>query len=153
MWKLKNYRIYPELWGIALFLSIMLPNFMWMLLPAPVDILRRGTQTPLLDQLISVIQVLMVAATCFLINRTYHPPVEQKNLIGICLSVFLYLFGWIFYYLGITGWMVILILSLTPSAAFVLFNKGRKNGFGYGLSWMFLILHTLRGFLNYVNIS
>ena len=150
MWKLKNYRFGVDLWGLALFVLIMLPNFVWLILPTPKDILRQGTLTPGLDQVMNITQYLMIGALCFLINRSFHPPVEQSSLIGICFLVFLYLFGWIFYYVGFTAWPVIGILSIAPSLAFVLFARSRKNGPGLLLSLLFLFLHTLRSFLNYV---
>ena len=87
---------------------------------------------------------------CFLINKTFHRPVEQRNLIGICTAVILYLFGWIFYFMGFTGPLVIITLSVSPCLAFLLFAWGRKNGFGVLFSFLFLILHTLRGILNYL---
>ncbi len=36
----KGYRFGVEVWGLVLFIGIMLPNFVWFAVPAPNDILR-----------------------------------------------------------------------------------------------------------------
>lgn len=40
MWNFKNYQLGFDPWGLALFLTIMLPNFVWFAFPAPNDMLR-----------------------------------------------------------------------------------------------------------------
>ena len=37
---LKNYKLSFEIWGLLLFLIVMIPNFIWFAIPAPNDILR-----------------------------------------------------------------------------------------------------------------
>lgn len=149
MWNPKNYRLHLDIWGLGLFVMIMMPNFIWAWIPAPEDIFRRGTVTPNLDLLSSIIQVFMVAFLCFFVNRRGHNAVEQRSMLGICLSVTLYLFGWIFYYIGFQGSINVLILSLSPCAAFLFYTWSRKNGPAFAVTVIFAILHTLRGVLNY----
>ena len=150
MWNPKNYRLHLDSWGLGLFVMIMLPNFIWLAIPAPRDILRSGTLTPTLDLVSSIVQIFMVCFLCLFVNRQSHPAVEQKAMLGICFSVTLYLFGWIFYYIGFTGPMVILVLSLSPCLSFLFYTWSRKNGPAFVAAALFAVLHTLRSILNFL---
>ena len=66
---LKNYRIGFDWIGLILFLIIMIPNFIWFVVPAPNDVLRTESVTGTIDSIASVCQVLMVASLCLVINR------------------------------------------------------------------------------------
>ena len=149
MWKLKNYHLGFDFHALLLFLTIMLPNLLWLLIPAPKDILRQGTVTPRLDFVSSVVQSFMVGFMCVLINRAGYSYLEQKSMIGICFSVFFYLFGWISYYVGLVTPVVIVILCLAPCASCLFYTWGRKNGPAFILTALFTVLHTIRGILNY----
>ncbi len=46
---LKQYRFGFDPWGLLLFLLVMLPNFIWFAVPAPDDILRVDSATPVVD--------------------------------------------------------------------------------------------------------
>ena len=72
----KKYRFGFDIWGLALFLIIMIPNFIWFAVPAPNDILRTNSITEIPDRIASVCQVLMVIALCVLIN-------EERNKLSI----------------------------------------------------------------------
>lgn len=61
----KKYKITVDIWAILLFLAIMLPNFIWFVFPAPNDILRAESITPVLDEAASISQVLFVAMLVF----------------------------------------------------------------------------------------
>ena len=58
---LKQYRFGFDLSGLLLFLLVMLPNFIWFAVPAPNDVLRADSVTPVVDVIASVCQVLTVA--------------------------------------------------------------------------------------------
>ena len=66
---LKKYKLGFDIWGALLFLIIMVPNFIWFVVPAPNDILRADSITKTLDTVASVCQVLMIIVLCILINR------------------------------------------------------------------------------------
>ena len=149
MWKIRNYRISLDIWGLCLYIAIMLPSLVWLCIPAPNDILRNGTETLALDRVSFFVQVLTVAAVCLVINRTFHQPVNHFIAMGIALSVVVYLFGWIAYYMGFVGVPVILILCISPCVAFLFQTWGKRNGLGFLLALLFLVLHTIRGILNY----
>ena len=50
----KKYRLGFDIWGALLFLIIMVPNFIWFVVPAPNDILRVDSITKTLDTVASV---------------------------------------------------------------------------------------------------
>ena len=64
MWSIKSYKLGLDPWRLALFLLIMLPNFVWFALPAPNDVLRSESVTPLADSAAQVFQIVMAAALC-----------------------------------------------------------------------------------------
>ena len=61
---LKKYKMGFNIWGLILFLIIMIPNFYWFKVPAPNDVLRTESVTEKLDIIASVCQVLMLTALC-----------------------------------------------------------------------------------------
>ena len=147
---LKKYKIGFDIWGLILFLVIMIPNFIWFAVPAPNDILRVESATKVVDAVGSVCQVLMVLALCVFIHR------DRTNLnftsliivtIVFCLAYFL---CWILYYLGMTGVLVVLGLTIFPCLAFLCFAIDRKNIFAVFLTIVFTVCHFIYGLVNFV---
>lgn len=56
----KKYKFGFDIWGMIVFLIIMLPNFIWFAVPAPNDILRTESITVIIDAIGSICQVLMI---------------------------------------------------------------------------------------------
>ena len=54
---LKKYKIGFDIWGALLFLIIMIPNFIWFVVPAPNDILRAESITETVDTVAIVCQI------------------------------------------------------------------------------------------------
>ena len=104
----------------------MLPNFVWFTAPPANDILRAESVTPLLDGVGQVLQAVMAAALCAVVNRVRGGPVKGWAVGGV-LCVALYLAGWAAYYAGITRPAVILTLCLAPCGAFLSFALARKT--------------------------
>lgn len=50
----RKYRVGFDFRGLILFLIIMIPNFIWFIVPAPNDILRNDSLTPHIDMIASV---------------------------------------------------------------------------------------------------
>jgi len=46
---LNKYKISFDIWALLLFLIIMIPNFIWLAIPAPNDILRTDSITKTID--------------------------------------------------------------------------------------------------------
>ena len=71
---LKKYKLGFDIWSLVLFLIIMIPTFIWSVVPTPNAILRVTSITKILDMIASICQVLMIIALCILINQ------ERKKL-------------------------------------------------------------------------
>lgn len=147
---LKKYKLSFDVWGLLLFLIVMIPNFIWFVLPAPNDILRANSITEMFDMVASVCQVLMIAALCIFQN------IESKKLyvshyimvvIGCCL---LYFASWIVYYAGIVNAIVVLGLTIPPCLAFLFFAIDRKNGVAILPISVFAICHLVYGVANFI---
>ena len=99
---LKKYKLSFDIWGLLLFLIIMIPNFIWFLYPAPNDVLRADSVTGGIDSIASVSQVLMVMVLCIFVNKE-RCKLRMSSLIIITLICgLLYFACWIsYYYIGI----------------------------------------------------
>lgn len=150
MFDVRKYRMGFDLWGLLLFLAIMLPNIIWFLVPAPVDILRSPSVTPAIDTVASVFQVIMVAAICILRNDICRKPMGKRWRGGIAAAVLFYYAGWGFYYAGVTNTSIILDLCIAPCAAFILFALARKNAVAFAAAVVFILCHGYYGIVNFV---
>lgn len=150
MWNLKNYRFGFDPWGFGLFLLIMLPNLVWFAVPAPNDILRAQSATPLLDSIGQVFQAIMVAALCGVRNIARDKPMKRGFQNGTLLPTLLYIIGWRAYDTGAVGSVVILSLTLAPCAAFLAFSLGRKNGIAVVSAGAFTICHLIFAIVNFL---
>ena len=147
---LKHYRVSFDLPGILLFLMIMLPNFIWFSVPIPNDILRAESVTPQLDFVASVVQAVMIAALCILINRDAPRPMSMNARLGVLMALLFYFIGWILYYLGFMGPVVILILCFAPCIAFLVFSAARQNAVAFVTAGLFLFLHLIFVLVNFL---
>lgn len=150
MWPVKNYRFGLDLWGLALFFAIMLPNFVWFAIPAPNDILRVESATPLLDSAAQVFQIVMAASLCAITNLTRDKPMKHRYLAGTAACTLLYFTAWTAYYAGIVNAPVILALCLAPCGAFLLFALGRKNGAALVSAGLFTACHLIFTLVNFI---
>lgn len=150
MWNLRHYKLGFDPWGLALFLIVMLPNFIWFALPAPNDILRSESVTPLADTIAQVFQIVMVMALCTIINVTRDKPMKWKHQISITVCIALYFAGWTAYYAGMTNAAVILGLCLAPCGAFLFFALARKNTAALISAGCFAVCHLVFAVQNYI---
>ena len=127
MFHIHNYRFHFDIHGLIIFLLIMIPNFIWFAVPAPNDILRNESVTPSIDMIASIVQVIMVAALCMLVNVQYKKPMKRGFLLGIIATIVLYYCGWILYDMGNVNPVVILDMCIAPCVAFIVFAIAKKN--------------------------
>ena len=148
---LQKYKLSFDIWGLLLFLIIMIPNFIWFAVPAPNDILRTKSITETTDTVASVCQVLMITALCIFRNRDKSKKICVNHFIiamaGCCL---LYFLSWIVYYEGIVNAIVILGLTIPPCLAFLFLAIERKNGVALIPIIIFTICHLIYGVVNFV---
>ncbi len=147
---LKQYRFGFDPWGLLLFLLVMLPNFIWFAVPAPNDILRTDSVTPVVDAIGSVFQVLTVACLCFVIHNDRSKLRFSPLIITAIVCVAIYYIGWALYYTANVSPTVILLLTVPPCLAFILFAADRKNLPAVVLAAGFTVCHLIFGVVNYL---
>ena len=146
----KRYKLSFEIWGLLLFLIIMIPNFIWFAIPAPNDILRAKSITEMVDTVSSVCQILMIVAICIIRNRESKKLCISPFIIMAAACYLLYVASWIAYYSGMTNVVVILGLTIPPCLAFLFFAIDRKNGIALIPISIFTICHLVYGAVNFI---
>ena len=143
--RLRKYWFCFDGWGLGMFLAVMLPNFIWFAVPAPVDILRTGSVTRELDTAAGICQVLLTVSLVCIGNRE-RPRCRPIFPASACLG---YYVAWALYYQGITGPAVILALALFPCAAFLLFAVQRRNYAAVVPAAIFTVCHLISSAVNF----
>lgn len=147
---IKNYKLGVDIYSLLLFLIIMLPNFIWFALPAPNDILRTDSVTPIVDAIGSFCQIFFIIALCIL-QRKSTPKIQVNPLIIMVIaSLLLYFTGWIFYYIGVTNPLIILLLTIPPCSAFIFLAIDRKNIIALIPAIAFTICHITYAIINFI---
>ena len=147
---LKKYKLGFEIWGLLLFLIMMIPNFIWFVIPAPNEILRDNTVTEKMDTIASICQVLMVVSLCIFTNRESKKLCVTPFMIIVAGCCLLYFISWIVYYVGIANVIIILGLTILPCAAFLFFAIDRKNKIAMIPILAFTICHLIYGIVNFI---
>ena len=147
---LKKYKLGFDISGLVIFLIIMLPNFIWFAFPAPNDILRQESITPIVDIIGSVCQIIFVASLCIVINKERDSIRISPLLISTAFCIGLYFLGWVLYYNGIVNPMVIICLTLPPCIALIFFALDRKNIIAFIPTVCFTICHLIYGIVNFI---
>lgn len=145
-----QYRFAFDPWGLLLFLLVMLPNFIWFAVPAPNDILRADSVTPVVDAIGSVFQVLTVTCLCFVIHNDRSKLRFSPLIITAIVCVAIYYIGWALYYTAKVSPIVILLLTVPPCLAFILFAADRRNLPAVELAAGFTVCHLVFGVVNYL---
>lgn len=112
--RLKKYKLSFDIWGLLLFLIIMIPNFIWFSVPAPNDVLRVDSVTEVVDTIASICQVWMVIALCIFVNRRIGRFHITPLIITVMICCLLYFASWIGYYFDIVNAVIILGLTIPP---------------------------------------
>ena len=147
---LTQYRFGFDPWGLLLFLLVMLPNFIWFAVPAPNDILRTDSVTPVVDAIGSVFQVLTVACLCFVIHKDRSKLRFSSLIIATIVCVAIYYIGWALYYTANVSPTVILLLTVPPCLAFILFAADRKTLLAILFATVFALCHLVFAVANFI---
>lgn len=147
---LKKYRFGFDIWGLVIFLTVMLPNFIWFAVPAPNDVLRCESATIIIDTVGSVCQVLLIGSLCFMINKERNKLRFSPLIIMTIICIVLYFAGWMLYYNGLTNPLVIIFLTLPPCLAFIFFALDRKNIIAVVPAVCFTVCHLIYGIVNFI---
>ena len=147
---LKNYRIGFDWIGLILFLIIMIPNFIWFVVPAPNDVLRTESVTGTIDSIASVCQALMVASLCLFINRKNSKSKLTGTIITVMACVVLYYICWLCYYRGNIETTVLIGLTVFPCAAFLIYSYKRRNMIAAFFAGVFSMCHLIYAVANFI---
>lgn len=147
---MKKYKFSFDVWGLAVFLIIMMPNCIWFAVPAPNDVLRAESKTAVIDAIASVCQVLLVASLCFIVSKNRDRLRFSPKIIAAACCTAVYFIGWGLYYAGITLPPVILFLTLPPCLAFLFFALDRKNYIAVIFAAAFTVCHFIFGLVNFI---
>lgn len=146
----KNYQMGFNLSAFLLCVIIMIPNFIWAVVPAPQDILRADSVTGTIDLITSVCQVLMIGSLCFLGNIESQRIQTTPLMVATSVCCLVYYGCWLAYYLGSVGSLVILGLTLAPCLAFLFYAVDRKNRIAMILILMFTVGHLVYAIGNFI---
>ncbi|MGN1220418.1 MAG: hypothetical protein ACI4TU_05720 [Candidatus Cryptobacteroides sp.] len=97
----KHYKFGFDIWAAVIFLAVMIPTIVWAFVPAPNDILRTESATPVVDAAASALQFLAIACLCVLINKDAGKVRLSPLVILPILCILTYYAGWAAYYCGI----------------------------------------------------
>lgn len=147
---LKKYRFSFDIWGLLLFLIIMIPNFIWFAVPAPNDVLRADSITGTLDTVASICQVLMIIILCVFRNRECKKISISPLIITVIICCLLYFISWVVYYIGVVNAVVILGLTIPPCLTFLVFAIDRKNKIAIIPISIFTVCHIIYGIVNFI---
>ena len=147
---LKKCKMGFDVWGLVVFLIIMIPNFIWFAVPAPNDILRTESVTKVIDAIGSIFQVLMIFTLCVFINPERNKLSFTKTIIAMICCIVIYFYSWVFYYLGVTNWLVIMGLTIPPCMAFLFFAVDRRNYISIIPIAIFTVCHIIFGVVNFI---
>ncbi len=147
---LKKYKFGIDVWAIWLFAVIMLPNIIWALSDLPNDVLKRETLTPVLDNIMTISQVLMILALCFIKNsETQNRPIKSSLPAISAAFCMLYYSAWIFYFCGSSDGIILTALCSVPCVALILYCLFRKNAPALLLTALFSVFHIMRTVINF----
>ncbi len=141
---MKNYKKGFDFRALILFAAVMIPNLLWFAFSAPNDVLRAESVTPAIDTAATILQVVTVAALCFIVSANSRGERLWNAWAVLSAAVCgLYYVFWMVYYLGIVTLPVLLGLCLFPCAALILFAVSRNNYIALVPAVGFTVLHTL----------
>lgn len=147
---LNKYKISFDIWALLLFLIIMIPNFIWLAIPAPNDILRTDSITKTIDLIASIFQILMIVSLCILRNNECQRLSATPLIVSSGICCLLYYFSWFVYYQGLAGAIVILGLTVLPCLAFSLYAIDRKNRIAMIPLLFFTVGHLICAIANFI---
>ena len=148
--QLKNYKLSFDIWGLLLFLIIMIPNFIWFSIPAPNDVLRADSITDVVDTIASICQVLMIIALCIFVNKRSYKFRMTPLIIAVVICCLLYFASWIGYYLGMVNTVIILGLTVPPCLTFMFYAIDRRNMIAVIPISIFTLCHLIYGVANFI---
>lgn len=147
---MKKYRFGFDCFGLIVFVLIMIPNIIWGIFGAPLDVLRRESVTPVVDVIGTVLQVLMIAVLTFIVS-TQKPRFSFSLYVILCIvCILLYFACWALYFSGVTAKAVIIGLTIPPCLAFMFIALERRNYLSLIPVAGFTVCHLIFAIVNFI---
>lgn len=140
---IKNYTFNLNLGSLWLTIFLLVPTVVWSLFPAPNDVLRTESVTPIFDLAASIGQVIFIGLLCFTANAA-APKHNVKSTLMISTIL-----SWIVYYIGMVIFALILILTLAPCAAFLFYALEKRNHIAIFPISIFTLCHLIYAIINF----
>lgn len=147
---MKKYRFGFDYYALILFVAMIAPTIFWSFVKAPDDVLRTQSVTTVLDTIATISQVIMIASLCVLINNSVAKPSLTPKVVLAVKCLMVYYFTWVLYYHSVVNPAIILLLTVPPCAAFLLYAIDRKNIIAVLSSVVFLVCHLIYGIINFI---
>lgn len=147
---LKRYRWGFERWALLIVALIMLPNIIWAWTPAPHDVLRSESLTPVTDMIAGAAQAVTIAALLLLRHERRPQTVRSGFCAASELCVLGYWLAWTLYYQGVMATVVILMMTVLPCAALLLFSLDRRNLLAFAAGSVFTVCHFIFALVNFI---
>lgn len=144
---LQKYRIGIDLWGLALFGILMLPNIVYWSVPKFTGL---GGNKPI-DIAAIVFQAVGIACLLFLVKREGKKFSFSSPLVTFAgIFLMLYYIAWIFWFCAYRNLAVLLFLTACPCVSLILYEIFRENWFALVPTGVFAVLHILSVVLVYL---
>lgn len=147
---LRKYKMGFDAWGLILFVVVMLPNLVWFAIPAPDDVLRCESVTPVADMIASASQVLMIFALCAIVRTERRKMALSALSMSVALCCLLYYICWVLYYLSVTNAPVIIGQAVLPCVAYILLAIERRNMPALIPAAAFTVCHVIFAVCNFI---
>lgn len=148
---MKNYRFGFSLKGFLAFMLVMIPNFIWMLVPPVNNELSENNGVFLLDMIQNISQVLMIALLIILVRK--ENKVQSRARLYIGLGAFMlvgYYVAWICYFLGFIYPWLLVSMAIMPVLYFIFIILWLQNYVAIIPSVIFGAVHIAITCLNYL---
>ncbi len=136
--------------GVVIFLIVMLPTFLWLVFPAPNDVLREASATPVVDGIGGVFQAAMIVMLICLKNKDASRIRLSKWMLSCITCIGLYFSCWACYYAGTTNVLVLLGMTIPPCLGFFYYELDRKNYIAMMPTIGFAICHLIYCICNFI---
>lgn len=147
---MKKYKFGFDYFALLLFIIMMIPTIFWSFVKAPEDVLRVESVTPVIDIIASISQVIVIASLCILKKDGTNKPHFTKAVFAAIICILVYYFAWVMYYCAIVNPVIIILLTIPPCVAFLLYSIDRKNIIATVSGILFLICHFVFGLVNFI---
>lgn len=142
---MKDVRLGFSRFGFLVAVLQLLPNVIWVLLPAEPNILTTNASVkPFLEYGEHMLGVAIIMMLLFLVGETDRELIPRGRTATFAFgAILLYWFCWILYYAGMQGNLVLYSMVVLPPVAFFLAGLAKKVSIISVTALLFVVFHVL----------